>query len=195
MIELRCFDMENIENVKKLVSALSAINHDIERKKGSFMTPMQLKATEDTLYKISGIKVRVNSIREFKSLEEYYRDKYLSQNNNVYLEEGWIKAERGINDYPNGTKYRDIMGGYWIKVGNGKFKWCAGAVFPRVGGDWSGEVMLPKEKSVRKIEFESEFSIGDRVMIKLKTKTPPDGRERRRERRRLERLQRNEYED
>lgn len=72
--------MENIENVKKLVSALKSINQDIERKPKCFMTPMQLEATEETLYKISGIKVKTNSIGEFKELEEYYREKYLSKN-------------------------------------------------------------------------------------------------------------------
>lgn len=67
--------MENIENVKKLVSALKSINQDIERKPKCFMTPLQVKATEETLYKISGIKVNINSIRDFKELEEYYQKK------------------------------------------------------------------------------------------------------------------------
>lgn len=163
--------MENIENVKKLVSALKSINQDIERKPKCFMTPLQVKATEETLYKISGIKVNINSIRDFKELEEYYQKKYLSNNNDGnYLEEEWIKAEKEIDEYPNGTKYKAIGGGYWIKLGVGRYKWCTGAVFPRVGGDWSGYVMLPKERHNRKIEFETEFNIGDRVEIKLKCK-------------------------
>lgn len=163
--------MENIENVKKLVSALKSINQDIERKPKCFMTPLQVKATEETLYKISGIKVNINSIRDFKELEEYYQKKYLSNNNDGnYLEEEWIKAEKEIDEYPNGTKYKAIGGGYWIKLGIGRYKWCTGAVFPRVGGDWSGYVMLPKEICIRKVEFESQFNIGDRVTIKIKCK-------------------------
>ena len=55
------------------VSALKSINQDIERKPKCFMTPLQVKATEETLYKISGIKVNINSIRDFKELEEYYQ--------------------------------------------------------------------------------------------------------------------------
>lgn len=170
--------MENIENVKKLVSALKSINQDIERKPKCFMTPLQVKSTEETLYKISGIKVNINSIGDFKELEEYYQKKYLSNNNDGdYLEEEWIKAEKEIDEYPNGTKYKAIGGGYWIKLGVGRYKWCTGAVFPRVGGDWSGYIMLPKEIiSNRKIEFEAQFNIGDKVRIKIKLGKPRTGR-------------------
>lgn len=76
--------MENIENVKKMVSALKSINQDIERKPKCFMTPLQVKATEETLYKISGIKVNINSIRDFKELEEYYQKKYWSKDISDY---------------------------------------------------------------------------------------------------------------
>lgn len=158
--------MENIENVKKLVSALKSINQDIEREPKCFMTPLQVKATEETLYKISGIKVNINSIRDFKELEEYYQKKYLSNNNDGnYLEEEWIKAEKEIDEYPNGTKYKAIGGGYWIKLGVGRYKWCTGAVFPRVGGDWSGYIMLPKEIiSNKKIEYGHWYPVKDNQM-------------------------------
>ena len=56
----------------------------------------------------------------------------------------WIKADRKINDYPIGTKFKAIMGGHWIRVVNG-FKWCNGSTFPRVGGDWTGEICLPSQ--------------------------------------------------
>lgn len=60
-------------------------------------------------------------------------------------EENWIKADKDINEYPIGTRFKAITGGYWVRVKNG-FKWCCGATFPRVGGDWDGYVLLPKEE-------------------------------------------------
>lgn len=55
-----------------------------------------------------------------------------------------IVATKPINDYPIGTKYRSINGGYWIKIGSNHFKWCSGNTFPTVGGDWNGKVIPPK---------------------------------------------------
>ena len=54
----------------------------------------------------------------------------------------WVKAEKEIRDYPIGTKFQAIRGGYWVRVKNG-FKWCTGSTFPRVGGDWDGAICLP----------------------------------------------------
>lgn len=54
----------------------------------------------------------------------------------------WVKADKPIYDYPLGTKFKATMGGYWIKNERG-FKWCTGMTFPRVGGDWTGEICLP----------------------------------------------------
>lgn len=55
-----------------------------------------------------------------------------------------IKAIKPINDYPIGTKYPSLNGGYWIKTGSNHFKWCTGSTFPSVGGDWNGKVIPPK---------------------------------------------------
>lgn len=54
----------------------------------------------------------------------------------------WIKADRDIKEYPIGTKFKCITGGHWVRVERG-FKWFCGSTFPRVGGDWTGEVRLP----------------------------------------------------
>lgn len=62
-----------------------------------------------------------------------------------YTDEIEIIADKSINDYPNGTKFPSISGGYWLKVDRYAFKWCTGDTFPRVGGDWNGKVILPKE--------------------------------------------------
>lgn len=162
--------MENKENIKRLVDDLASINRDLDRKPGSILTPLQVDALEKRLYENSGIEVRIQSRSDFKQLEEYYRKKLMLQNDVLTMEEGWIKADKPIDEYPVGTKYRAIGGGHWTKLDVGRYKWCTGNIFPRVGGDWSGYVMLPKERCKRKIEFESEFNIGDRVTIKLKCK-------------------------
>lgn len=137
--------MENIENIKRLVDDLAAINADLERKPGSILTPLQVDALEKRLYENSGIKVEIRSRSDFKFLEEYYRKKLMLQNDILTMEEGWIKADKPIDEYPVGTKYRAIGGGHWTKLDVGRYKWCTGNIFPRVGGDWSGYVMLPKE--------------------------------------------------
>ncbi|QQV91477.1 hypothetical protein M1M25_gp044 [Tenacibaculum phage Gundel_1] len=59
-----------------------------------------------------------------------------SQGNN------WIKADKPQREYPIGTMFKAITGGYWIRVGHG-FRWCTGSTFPTVGGDWDGTVCLP----------------------------------------------------
>jgi hypothetical protein len=40
------------------------------------------------------------------------------------------------DEYPVGTKAYAIMGGHWIKVKCGGWKWCTGDTFPTPGGDW-----------------------------------------------------------
>jgi hypothetical protein len=55
----------------------------------------------------------------------------------------WIKANKDVREYPIGTKFKALMGGYWIKLERG-FKWCNGSTFPNVGGDWTGEVCIPE---------------------------------------------------
>jgi hypothetical protein len=65
-----------------------------------------------------------------------------SNNANVLLCDVWIKADKPVREYPLGTKFKALMGGYWIRVERG-FKWCTGSTFPNVGGDWTGEVCLP----------------------------------------------------
>jgi hypothetical protein len=47
-----------------------------------------------------------------------------------------------LENAPIGTKAPAIMGGYWIRVVNG-WKWWNGNTFPRPGGDWTGELILP----------------------------------------------------
>lgn len=61
-----------------------------------------------------------------------------------YLCNEWSKSRFDIDKYPIGTKFRSYTGGYWIKVKTG-YKWCTGAIFPRVGGDYDGYVKLPKQ--------------------------------------------------
>ena len=51
------------------------------------------------------------------------------------MNENWQKADKSINEYPIGTKYKALMGGYWTKVENGWFKWCTGSTFPNIGGE------------------------------------------------------------
>ncbi len=55
----------------------------------------------------------------------------------------YTKANKSLKEYPLGTKAKALMGGYWIKVERG-WKWCTGATFPTVGGDWTGEIWEPK---------------------------------------------------
>ncbi len=54
----------------------------------------------------------------------------------------WVKADKDLRDYPIGTKAKALGGGHWEKVKRG-WKWCNGATFPNVGGDWNGMVCLP----------------------------------------------------
>jgi hypothetical protein len=65
--------------------------------------------------------------------------------NNVPLCDVWVWAEKPVEEYPLRTKFKALMGGYWVKAENG-FKWCTGSIFPNVGGDWTGEVCLPKNE-------------------------------------------------
>lgn len=61
---------------------------------------------------------------------------------NVLLCDVWVRADKPVREYPLGTKFKALMGGYWIRVKRG-FKWCTGSTFQNVGGDWTGEVCLP----------------------------------------------------
>lgn len=54
----------------------------------------------------------------------------------------WIKADKDVQEYPLGTKFKALMGGHWTRTEQG-FKWCNGSTFSNVGGDWTGEVCFP----------------------------------------------------
>ena len=63
-------------------------------------------------------------------------------NNTMNLnEEVYVKTTKSLKDYPLGSKFRAINGGYWERVENG-FKWCTGDTFPNLGGDWDGTVSM-----------------------------------------------------
>lgn len=74
-------------------------------------------------------------------IEEFCR--YIDRYSNLQIGTQF-KANSNINAYPLGTKYFAISGGYWVKVGDSKFKWCVGAIFNNVGGDWNGTIELPE---------------------------------------------------
>jgi hypothetical protein len=61
---------------------------------------------------------------------------------NFLLCDVWVREDKPVREYPLGTKFKALMGGYCIRVERG-FKWCTGSTFPNVGGDWTGEVCLP----------------------------------------------------
>lgn len=53
------------------------------------------------------------------------------------------KATKDIKEYPDGTLFHSLTGGYWVKE-NGLFRWCCSHCrFPRPGGDWDGTVSMP----------------------------------------------------
>lgn len=56
-------------------------------------------------------------------------------------EEVYVKTTSSLKDYPLGSKFRAINGGYWERVENG-FKWCTGDTFPNLGADWDGTVSM-----------------------------------------------------
>lgn len=56
-------------------------------------------------------------------------------------EEVYVKTTKSLKDYPLGSKFRAINGGYWERVENG-FKWCTGDTFPNLGADWDGTVSM-----------------------------------------------------
>lgn len=47
---------------------------------------------------------------------------------NVLLCDVWVRADKPVREYPLGTKFKALMGGYWIRVERG-FKWCTGSTF------------------------------------------------------------------
>lgn len=72
------------------------------------------------------------------------------------MEWKWIKADKPIDEYPVGTKYRAIDGGYWTKAFDGYtwtkiengYKFCSSQFVIRElepSTTWTGEVMLPEE--------------------------------------------------
>jgi len=46
-------------------------------------------------------------------------------------------------EYPSGTKAYSLMGGYWIKLENGMWKWHNGDSFPSPGAD-TRRIELPR---------------------------------------------------
>jgi hypothetical protein len=62
-----------------------------------------------------------------------------------------IKRTKPIEDYPIGSKFPAIMGGHWYKVSKRGYKWNGpdggGGVFPGIGGDNSGTVILPDDRT------------------------------------------------
>ena len=81
--------------------------------------------------------------------------RFYSQINNKmdkdYFGNVWIKSDKDVREYPIGTKFKALMGGYWIRTERG-FKWCTGSTFPNVGGDWTGEVCLPLDIVLNEVE-------------------------------------------
>jgi len=63
-----------------------------------------------------------------------------------YFGNVWEAADKAVRDYPIGTKFKAMGGGYWVRNRLG-FKWGNGSTFPNVGGDWTGEVCLPTTQS------------------------------------------------
>lgn len=47
-----------------------------------------------------------------------------------------------LTNAPLGTKAPAMIGGYWVKVTNG-WQWPMGSIYPRPGGDWTGELIYP----------------------------------------------------
>jgi hypothetical protein len=110
----------------------------------------------------SGNVVKIEKVVRTKSGETYYKyvwdvdgtktinfnimtkvsNEEQSNNANVLLCDVWVRADKTVREYPLGTKFKALMGGYWTRVERG-FKWCTGSTFPNVGGDWTGEVCLP----------------------------------------------------
>lgn len=78
-------------------------------------------------------------------------------NNTMNLnEEVYVKTTRSLKDYPLGSKFRAISGGYWEKVENG-FKWCTGDTFPNLGGDWDGTVSMKLSDLLK--EYNNDYFI------------------------------------
>lgn len=107
-------------------------------------------------------------------------------NNTMNLnEEVYVKTTRSLKDYPLGSKFRAINGGYWERVENG-FKWCTGDIFPNLGGDWDGTVSMKLsdllkeynndhyieylEKRIKELSLDNSFKEEIKRIIKKKDK-------------------------
>lgn len=77
-----------------------------------------------------------------QALPDHIKAKMKADRDRV-MNEKWIKADKPPRDYPIGTKFKAVTGGYWIRTSFG-FKWFCGSTFPNVGGDWDGTVCLPE---------------------------------------------------
>lgn len=53
------------------------------------------------------------------------------------------KGTTVFEDAPIGTRAPASGGGHWVRVESG-WKWCTGATFSRPGGDWTGELLAPR---------------------------------------------------
>lgn len=107
-------------------------------------------------------------------------------NNTMNLnEEVYVKTTRSLKDYPLGSKFRAINGGYWERVENG-FKWCTGDTFPNLGADWDGTVSMKLsdllkeynndyfikylEKRIKELSLDNSFKEEMRRIIEKKDK-------------------------
>ncbi|OCK44364.1 hypothetical protein BA195_06720 [Tenacibaculum soleae] len=81
--------------------------------------------------------------KKFINEQEYSRPLKAKSCGYTLLGDVWVKPDKPLNELPEGTKAKALGGGYWIKNKRG-WKWCTGATFPNVGGDWDGTVLLPK---------------------------------------------------
>ena len=95
-----------------------------------------IKDSTDTDTKITRLELCATLMRE--TLNKF--DKISYDNSNAEI---WVKPNKPLNELPEGTKAKALGGGHWVKNKRG-WKWCTGATFPNVGGDWDGTVLFPK---------------------------------------------------
>jgi len=60
-----------------------------------------------------------------------------------------IRRTMDIEDYPVGSKFPAIMGGHWYKLSKNRYQWNGpgggGGIFPGIGADNDGTVILPDD--------------------------------------------------